>query len=179
MNVGIDKVDQVLKVGVGNHGSGEMEVTGVIKVDTMANVKKPLGEPLKVWITGKTHVLSEFELSDVIPKARLLETGTHDLLARALWDDREDLLKVTTKDDGDTPKGASMSQISLRWQSTASGPYLGCIGTSSQMIKWVDRMRLARGDCLEKSHLESSKMSRGILNMLWEVRPPNAGRGHA
>src|ERR1700733_4064672 len=84
----------------------EEDVAGIISVFTMANLQLP---PCKVGLffkeSVKTHVLMKLKNRDVPPQNRPPHTGSHNLCSGTLENDRQDLLKVATKNNGKTTKG--------------------------------------------------------------------------
>jgi len=84
----------------------EGDVERIISVFTTANLQLP---PCKVGlffkISVKTHVLTKVKNCDLPPKDGFFYAGPYNLRSRTLENDRQDLLKVTTKDNGKTIKG--------------------------------------------------------------------------
>ena len=72
---------------------------------TMANLQLP---PCKVGLSFnlgvETHVLMKLKNSDVSPQTGTLHAGTNNLSPGTLENDRQDLLKVTTKNDSKATK---------------------------------------------------------------------------
>jgi len=71
----------------------------------MANVKKPMGKLLSLWLSVETHIHTKAENVHVVPEHRPLQCCKKNVLVRAFHDHRKCLLKVTSEDDSDTPKG--------------------------------------------------------------------------
>src|SRR5713101_1934155 len=76
------------------------------RVFCTANLQLP---PCKVGlffkISVKTHVLTKVKNCDLPPKDGFFYAGPYNLRSGTLENDRQDLLKVTTKDNGKTTKG--------------------------------------------------------------------------
>jgi hypothetical protein len=80
----------------------------------MAHLKLP---PCKVGLSFNMgillHVLMKPKNCDEPPQHRSLQTGTHNLSSETLENDRQDLLKIPTKNNDKTTKGLiRVTQIS-------------------------------------------------------------------
>ena len=70
----------------------------------MADVKEPMREGERVRIGKYPHVLSEVKYGNGAPDRRLLNGGLNDGRAITVFDDRERLLKISSKNNSYSSK---------------------------------------------------------------------------
>jgi hypothetical protein len=81
-------------------------VEGIISVLAMAHFQLPLCKVGLFFNVGvKVHILMKVKNCDMPPEDGPLHTGSYNLSPGTLEDDRQDLLKVSTKDNSKTTKG--------------------------------------------------------------------------
>ena len=110
----------------------------------LTHTLEPFSKPgaLRI-ISVHPHILSQVEDLDLLSQNRSLQTCSYNMLLGAFRNNRESLLKVTSKCYSDAIKGKvrastwSWSRKSLRDLSTASMANLLCIAASSHIMRLV------------------------------------------
>jgi hypothetical protein len=95
INEAINRV--LIKAHVGRERDGR-----ILRAST--HLQQPQRKGMTVRSGVKTHVLSEVEDGGGLPEMRAGDGSTDDLLSGSLGNNREDLAKVTTKDNSDASK---------------------------------------------------------------------------
>ena len=113
----------------------------------------------------------------VSPQIWLTVSSTHDLLFGTFGNDWQSLMKISTKENSNSPKNESFLESSWRVQSKASGPNLCCIGASSHMMTPVWSRISWRWEFFLILQVESSWQGIGILTHECAVHPPSSSTG--